>query len=132
MRASWAGCFLPSPPPYPPGYSGRREYLRLTKPPATHNDAEWPSQRNRRPRPTRQRQSLPGLGRSGNLNSILKTDFPGNADERHRPGTVLHLAHSRQDLLNLLLGLPDGLSMTRNGNNGVSTGRIAMWVSISD
>jgi hypothetical protein len=26
MRANWAGCFLPSPSPYPPGYSGRREY----------------------------------------------------------------------------------------------------------
>jgi hypothetical protein len=80
----------------------------------------------------RQRQSLPGLGRCGNINSILKTDFPGNADERHPPGTVLHLAHSRQDLLNLLPGLSDGLSMTRNGNEGVSTGRILMWVSISD
>jgi hypothetical protein len=61
---------------------------------------------------------------AGNLN--IEAGFSGNPGEHHRPGTVLHLAYSRQDLLNLLLGLPDGLSTTTNGYDGVSAGRIAM------
>jgi hypothetical protein len=61
-------------------------------------------------------------------------DAAGGADagEHHRLRSVPNLARSRQDLLNPLLGLPDGLSMARNGDDGVSPGRIEMWVTISD
>ena len=42
------------------------------------------------------------------------------------------LAHSSQDLLNLLLGFLDGLSMTGNRDDGVGACRILMRVGISD
>jgi hypothetical protein len=83
--------------------------------------------RTRRDIRARREYSAPHLSRRL-LITMQNSQATGTGD----PAPRRHLAHSRQDLLNLLLGLPDGLSMTRNGNDGVSTGRIEMRVSISD